>query len=292
MKTGTFTTTASGVSYPLHYKIWGDGNAQTLVCVHGLTRNSGDFKFVGEYMADRGYRVAAIDIAGRGDSSYYANPDDYNFDQYLKDIALFLKDIGCDKPASCDWLGVSMGGLLGLHLTGGDASPIRRLILSDVGPEVPQADMDLLSKFIRWEVVFNSLDEYIPLLKASIGTPYARGEADLDENYWRYMADINLRKNDAGKYIRNFDPNIAHAFETTALGQNNDLWSYWENTYQPTLALRGALSTLLTVPITEAMKTRKPNSDFQLETIAGAGHTPSLFKAEQVALIEKFLSAK
>ncbi len=289
MKTGTFETTASGVSYPLHYKIWGADNppSKTIACVHGLTRNSQEFKFVGEYLASLGYRVAALDIAGRGQSSYYANPDDYNFEQYLKDISLFLKEIGCDQPASCDWLGVSMGGLLGMCIAGGaEASPIRRLILVDVGPEVPQFDMAFLAKFIRLTPEYNSPAENVPFLKMTLGTPYSCGE--MTEDQWLYMSTVNLRKNDSEKYIRNFDPNIAHTFDTSMNAV--DFWPFWERIYQPTLALRGELSTLFPVRVADDMKTRKPNDKLTLETIAGAGHVPSLFRDDQIKIIADWLA--
>lgn len=288
MKTSTFTTTASGFEYPIHYKIWGEDNLQTLVCVHGLTGSSHDFKFIGEKLAPLGYRIAAIDMAGRGESAYYHNHNDYNFDQYLNDLTSFLKEIGCDEPASCDWLGVSMGGLLGFRIAGVENSPIRRLMLSDIGPEVPQFDLDFISKVLKLTPEYNNPADAIPILKMSIGTPYARGA--LDEDQWLYMATTALKQNDSGKYIRHFDPQIVHKFDTEPLG-NEDLWSYWERTHQPTLALRGGLSTLFPLRVAEDMKSRKPNTHFTLETIADAGHVPSLFRDEQIQIIVDWLAA-
>ena len=288
MKTGTFSTTASGFEYNLHYKIWGEDHLSTLVCIHGLTGNSADFKYLGESLSAHGYRVAAIDMAGRGDSDYYTNHHDYNFDQYLSDLTKFLIAIGCDQPESCDWLGVSMGGLLGFRMAGSPQSPIRRMILSDIGPDVPQFDLDFIAKVIRLTPEYASPDDAIPILKMSVGTPYSRGA--MADEHWRHLAQSSLKHNvDTGKYIRNFDPNIAHKFDTEPLGQE-DLWDYWERIHQPVLALRGGLSTLFPVRIAEEMATRKPNNAFTITTIPDAGHVPSLYTDEQISLITGWLS--
>lgn len=287
MKTGKIKSlTDDNNQHHLHYQIWGDGNPHTLVCVHGLTGNSDDFKFMGEKLASHNIRVVAIDMAGRGKSDYFSNSNDYNFNQYLKDLNLLLKEIGCAAPASCDWLGVSMGGLLGFRLAGIENSPIHKLILSDIGPEVPQADLDFIAKVIKLTPEYNAPSDAIPILKMSIGTPYSRGP--LTEEQWAYLAQTALKRREDGKYIRNFDPHIVHKFETEPLGAE-DLWAYWKRTYQATLLLRGELSTLLPLSIVEKMKSRKPNQDFTIETITGAGHVPSLFPDDQIDIIANYL---
>lgn len=282
----TLITTASGKTYQLHYKIWGKDNPDTLVCVHGLTGNSQDFKFVGEYLSTRGYKVVAIDMAGRGESAYFDNPDDYNFTQYEHDLDLLLNAIGCFAPQSCDWLGVSMGGLLGFRFSGREQSPIKRLILSDVGPEVPQFDLDFIAKVIRMAPEYTSPAEAVPFLKLALGTPYSRG--NLTEDLWLYFATIYLKQRADGKFIRNYDPNIAQVFEKAPLG-NGHLWEDWEATHQPTLSLRGGLSTLFSVKIAEAMKARKPNEKYTITTFDDCGHVPSLFRDDQIDVVYQWL---
>lgn len=287
MEIKTIKTTASGFEYDLHYKLWGKDNLQTIVCVHGLTGNSRDFEYVGKYLSERGYRVAALDVAGRGESAYYNNHNDYNFDQYINDINLFLKDIGCNTPQSCDWIGVSMGGLLGFRFAGIENSPVRRLILSDVGPEVPQFDLDFISKVIKIDPVYDTPDQAVPFLKMALGTPYSRGQ--MADDQWLFFANVYLKKREDGKFIRNYDPNIVHKFDSEPLGADG-LWAYWEQTYQPTLSLRGGLSTLFPVKIANEMKLRKPNQDYTVTTFDDCGHVPSLFRDDQIDVIYKWLS--
>jgi pimeloyl-ACP methyl ester carboxylesterase len=281
METKYFKTTASGFEYQLHYKIWGADNTQTIVCLAGLTGNSGDFKYVGEYLSARGYRVAALDLAGRGESANFNNYKDYNFDQYIHDITLFLKDIGCDAPASCDWLGVSLGGLLGFRFAGIENSPVRRLMLVDIGPEVPQFDLDFIAKVIKIDPA-----QAVPFMKMALGTPYSRGQ--LNDDQWHYFANVYLKKRADGKYIRNYDPDIVHVFEKEPLGANG-LWEYWEKIQQPTLSIRGGLSTLFPVTIAEQMKLRKPNDKYTIKTMDDSGHVPSLYREDQVEVLYQWL---
>lgn len=283
------TTTASGFEYSLHYKIWGAEHLPTIVCLAGLTGNSGDFKYVGEYFAARGYCVAALDLAGRGESDYFNNHNDYNFDQYIHDIHLFLKDIGCDAPASCDWLGVSLGGLLGYRFAGIENSPIRRLMLVDIGPEVPQFDLDFIAKVIKIDPVYDEPAQAVPFMKMALGTPYSRGQ--LNDDQWLYFANVYLKKRADGKYIRNYDPDIVHVFEKEPLGDAG-LWPYWERITQPVLSLRGGLSTLFPVKIADQMKARKPNDHYTIETIADCGHVPSLYRDDQIEIIAEWLNEK
>lgn len=281
------TTTASGFEYPLHYKIWGSDNLQTIVCLAGLTGNSGDFKYVGEYLAERGYRVVALDLAGRGESAYFNNYNDYNFEQYIKDIHIFLKEIGCDAPQSCDWLGVSLGGLLGFRFAGIKNSPVRRLMLSDIGPEVPQFDLDFIAKIIKIDPVYDNPAQAVPFMKMALGTPYSRGQ--LNDDQWLYFANVYLKQREDGKYIRNYDPDIVHLFEREPLGADG-LWAYWELTHQPTLSLRGGLSTLFPTRIAEQMKQRKPNDFYTIKTIEDSGHVPSLYREDQIEILHQWLS--
>ncbi|MEK7801646.1 MAG: alpha/beta hydrolase, partial [Pseudomonadota bacterium] len=225
MKTGTFQTHTTTGFYPLHYKIWGDDNRETLVCSAGLLGNSDDFKFVGETLAGLGYRIVSLDMPGRGLSAYFKDSADYNYRQYISDLNNFLVLIGCSEPHSCDWFGVSMGGLLGIRLAGMENSPIRRLILSDVGPEVPQFDLDFILKVMSSTPEYKTPEDALPFFKMALGTPYSRGP--MNDAQWLYMVNTALKKRADGMYIRNFDPALADMFAREPLGEI-PLWPFWD----------------------------------------------------------------
>ena len=97
--------------FPLAYIDRGALNGQPpVICVHGLTRNARDFDYLGEAMAaDR--RVIAIDVAGRGGSGLLPDPALYQPPVYAQQILAALDVWGFGEV---DWVGTSMGGLIGM----------------------------------------------------------------------------------------------------------------------------------------------------------------------------------
>lgn len=268
----------------LSYLTWGPDNGTPIVCVHGLTGNALDFKFVGEHFAKLGYRVLAIDMPGRGQSDWIS-PSDYNFDRYIPDLENFLKQ---ENITSCIWLGVSMGGLLGIRMAGKEKSAIEKLILVDVGPEVPQDQLDFISGYLSLAPVFETIEGVVGAMKQSIGTPFYRGP--MTEEQWKFFAESSMRKLEDGRYTRSFDPGIAQEFKSQPLG-HTDMWHEWEKITQPVLAIRGELSLLFPVRIAEDMKKRKKGEAMAFATIADAGHVPSLYPDDQLQIIEHWLAA-
>jgi len=95
------------------YVDWGEASAKPLVCVHGLTRCARDFDFLAAEMARHGYRVICPDVAGRGDSSWLADPMDYAVPTYTKHMLMLLAQLELE---SVHWVGTSLGGLIGMAI--------------------------------------------------------------------------------------------------------------------------------------------------------------------------------
>ena len=96
------------------YSEWpGPKGARTLVCVHGLTRNGKDFEVIAEALSAH-YRVVCPDMPGRGRSDYLTQTAEYGFPLYLADVAALIARLDVE---SVDWLGTSMGGLIGMTVT-------------------------------------------------------------------------------------------------------------------------------------------------------------------------------
>ena len=266
------------------YLQWGDDNRPAIVCIHGLTGNALDFKFVGQYFEKLGYRTLAIDMPGRGQSEWLAAKD-YNFDRYVSDLNNFLTH---ENIKTCIWLGVSMGGLLGIRMAA-ETSKIEKLILVDVGPEVPQDQLDFISAYLTLAPVFETIEGVVGAMKQSIGTPFYRGP--MTEEEWKFFAESSMKKLPDGRYTRSFDPAIADNFKTQPLGKT-DLWDAWEKITQPVLTIRGELSLLFPVQIAEDMKRRKQGADMAFKTIADAGHVPSLYPDNQIDIIRNWLQSQ
>ena len=117
------------------YRDWGAPSAPTVFCVHGLSRNSRDFDPLARVLAEN-HRVVCPDLVGRGRSDWLADPTDYHLLQYNLDLTVLAARIGAEN---FDWIGTSLGGLMGIALAGIPNSPIRRLVINDVAPEIPAA---------------------------------------------------------------------------------------------------------------------------------------------------------
>ena len=125
------------------YWEWGDpANARVLVCVHGLSRQGRDFDTLAQALSDR-YRVVCPDVVGRGQSDWLADPMGYQIPAYVADMVTLLARLDAQ---TVHWVGTSMGGLIGLGLAAQRGSPLRRLVLNDVGPAIEPAALKRIGK--------------------------------------------------------------------------------------------------------------------------------------------------
>ncbi len=169
----------------IHYTEWGDpANTRVLVCVHGLTRNGRDFDDFARAMADH-YRVLCPDIAGRGQSDWLTDKSGYSYAQYLADMAVLIARSGA---VVVDWVGTSMGGLIGMLLAAQPHTPIRHLVMNDVGPFIPKAALERIASYVGQIQTFNSMAEaehYIRTVSAPFGP--------LNDAQWRHLTTYSIR---------------------------------------------------------------------------------------------------
>jgi len=259
---------------------WGDSaNPRVVVCVHGLTRNGRDFDALAAALADR-YRVICPDVVGRGDSDWIA-AGDYGFPQYCNDMANVIARSGA---VEIDWVGTSMGGIIGMLLAAQAKSPIRRMVLNDVGPLIPKAAQDKIAETVGDDPIFDSVDaaaDYISRVNAGFGR--------LTQAQWRDLARSAVKRREDAKFIWKRDPAIGKTFVTQP---RNDvvLWPVWDMVKCPVLLLRGVESELLPAAVAEEMTRRGPNA--RLLTIPEAGHAPALLIDNQIRPIREFLLAQ
>ncbi len=267
--------------YTLVYSDWGDKDANPIIGVHGLTGNGFDFDFLAEDLIQHGHRVIAIDLAGRGRSDFLNDPMQYDYDHYVSDLHTLLDHLELD---SVDWIGISLGGLLGMRIAGSENSPIKKLIINDVGPTVPQAALDFIYNVIKVEYTFKDIEELEARMRATRGLTWG----PLEDIHWTHMAKHNYRKREDGLLSYAYDPEIARVFENSPIG-DVDLWQKWKAIECPALVIHGAQSMLLTQDIIDQMRESQP--DFDLLTLQGCGHVPSLMTPDQIEMIRTWLSA-
>lgn len=278
MKTKHVLSSNTAGQHRIVYQDWGrEDNPNVLICVHGLTRNSHDFDYLAENLSQR-YRVIAPDIVGRGNSDWLPDPSLYTIEQYVKDMAILIKHLGV---SSVDWIGTSLGGIIGMTMAALPQSPVRRLILNDIGACVKKDAIAFLATSLAQTPQFSSLDE----LRAFLRQSYAHTGA-LKEEHWEHMSRYDHRLNEDGTYARNYDPQLV---QSMAPGHSNDidLWQQWDAIRCPTLILHGAQSLILTAALCDEMLARNPHAS--VITLPGVGHTPSLMVPEHIDIVNEWL---
>ena len=257
---------------------WGDPDAtRTVVCVHGLTRNARDFDHLAQALVARGARVLAVDVVGRGRSAWLDDPGGYTVPAYAGHLSLLLADLGL---TTVDWVGTSMGGLIGMVLAAAERSIIDRLVLNDVGPFIPEAALAQIGDYLGLDLRFASLDALEQHLR-EIHAPFG----PLSDAQWRHLAEHSARQDGDG-FRLNYDPRIREPFMDQLEG-DVDLWMLWEQITMPTFVLRGAESRLLDAATAQAMQDRGPKAE--LATLAGIGHAPALMAEDQIGLVARWL---
>lgn len=271
----------------LAYWEWGDpANPRVLVCAHGLTRQGRDFDALARRLCDR-YRVVCPDVAGRGESDWLPDPAGYALPQYVADMVVLLARL---NAAELSWLGTSMGGLIGLALASLPGSPLRRLVLNDVGPSIEAAALQRIAAYVGEQMRFASVEEGAAALRAISQGFGAFGDAEwLALNRPMFRPDAGV--SGAAGVRLHYDPAIADNLRliTPALAAAGEaqLWDAWDRLQIPVLLLRGADSDLLSAATATSMTLRGPRA--RLVTLAGVGHAPLLDRPEQQAPILAFL---
>jgi len=286
------------------------GQAQpdhVVLCVHGLSRQSRDFDVLAQALAPSAL-VVCVDVAGRGHSDWLADPMAYQVPTYATDLAVLMGHLrqrhasahaaDDDAPAlRIDWVGTSMGGLIGLVVAAQAALGIRRLVLNDVGPELQWPALQRIGGYLGQMPVY--ADEQVAAdtlrqLFAGFG-PHTPAQ-------WLALTRPMLRPVQGG-WTLHYDPAIAQPFHAmlsatgeqlaaarqAAVAGEAMLWALYDSLTQPTLLLRGEHSDLLSAATAQAMTERGPRA--RCLTVAGVGHAPTLVADDQVAAVRDFLLA-
>lgn len=258
------------------YKEWGSAdNERVLVCVHGLARNSRDFDDLALALS-RDYRVICPDIVGRGESDWLPPGQEYGFQQYLNDMTTLLARLEVDQV---DWVGTSMGGIIGMCLAALPNSPIKNLVLNDIGGFVSSASLQRISTYLG-DKRFSSLEE----VEAYMRSTYL-AYRNISDAQWQRLAKYGSRPLEKGEYALHYDPAIAETTKANS-DQDVDLWPVWSAISIPQLLIWGDASDVLD----EATVTRmQENERLSLYRINGIEHAPSLMEAEQIQQIQGWL---
>jgi pimeloyl-ACP methyl ester carboxylesterase len=263
------------------YTEWGEAaNPNVLLCVHGLTRSGRDFDVLAQALA-RDYRVVCPDVVGRGRSGRLVDPRYYGVPQYVSDMVTLIARLNVEKV---DWFGTSMGGLIGMALAGLPDTPVRKMLVNDVGPRLEAGAIQRIGEYLGRPVHFDTQQQaidYLWQISQSFG-PHTPEQ-------WRALSEPLLREQDGGWTLR-YDPRIAEPFrsmtpEQAAAGEAM-LWQGLAAFDGSLLVVRGERSDLLSRETAAEMVERARHAS-SVE-IPGVGHAPTFVDPAQVQVARTF----
>lgn len=267
--------------HKVRYWEWGpEDAARTCVCVHGLTRNGRDFDDLAQGLAARGWRVAAPDVVGRGESDWFIGKEGYDFATYAADMSLLLARLG-GGPVS--WVGTSMGGLIGQMMAAARNAPIERMVLNDIGPYLDVEGLIRIKGYVGNDPSYGSFEE----AKAAIDAVTDKF-GPMDDAQRKRFVEVAIRERPGGAITMNYDPKIAWAFKENEPAAV-DMWPLWSLIQCPVLVLRGGDSDLLSAATTARMQAEGPKAEEYV--VPGVGHAPALMTEAEIGRIAEFLEA-
>ncbi|KQP19917.1 alpha/beta fold hydrolase [Pseudorhodoferax sp. Leaf265] len=277
------------------YWQWGDtGNPHVVVCVHGLSRQGRDFDALARVLAPY-MRVVCPDVVGRGRSDWLADPAHYQMPVYAADMLAMLAQLQAQSPITqLDWVGTSMGGLIGLVVAGQAGlplpAPVRRLVLNDVGPVVQWDALQRIGTYLGKSGTYASLEQAAAAMWA-VSTGFGPHSPQQWLDLSRHMVRPAVAGAPDGPLVLHYDPRIAEPFGalTQQVAEQGEamLWQLYDRIEADTLLLRGADSDLLTRATAEQMVLRGPRA--RLLEFAGVGHAPTLVADDQRQAVVAFL---
>ena len=263
----------------LHVTEWGHEHTEVVVAWHGLARTGRDMDDIAAHLAQR-YRVLCPDTIGRGLSQWSPDPDrEYCLAFYAQLAEGLLDQLGIDRVL---WLGTSMGGAIGLRAAAGALrGRIRKLVMNDIGPELPMAARQRILNYAGNPSAFATVSELEAYFR-TIYKPYGW----LSDAQWRRLTETSTRRLPDGRVTPHYDPAMVRQFVVHP--NDHEQWDAWDSLDIPVLALRGETSDLLPPEVAERMRNRGPRA--VVVTLPGCGHAPALNTPEHCALVERFFA--
>lgn len=269
------TCLATDDFHKVNYLDWGNPESKKIaICVHGVSRNGRDFDYLAKFLVSQGYRVICPDMPGRGKSDWLPLAMDYNMPFLASILTTFINLHPSDELL---WVGTSMGGLLGMLIASRARTPIKKLIINDIGPFLDGESLKRILHYLKIMPTFKTYDLAKNFLGQILAPFGIKTEEDLD-----HMTTYSFFINPEGDYQLAYDPNVLATFQT----EDTDLWSFWDPIQCQTLVIRGQNSHILSME-TAARMAEKDN--VHLVEFPDVGHAPALMDADQIKVIGDWL---
>lgn len=232
------------------YTLWDGDPERTVILVHGLGSNRKTWNPIVDRLSPE-LRVLAPDLRGHGDSDW--TREGYRLGQFVDDLRAFATELAGPR---FDLVGHSLGGRIAISYAGQHRTALRRLVISDQGPEVPR---DGAIK-VRENRTANLSVKGLRTRKAALDMVRTM-HPDWKPFWHSIYVDSMYRKNWAGRLVEKSDPDLVWITGSLSLKDVPHLWKMSARIKAPTRLLWGKKSLLLNADIVERMKRTIPNLD-------------------------------
>ncbi|MGN7661863.1 MAG: alpha/beta fold hydrolase [Anaplasma sp.] len=268
----------------MYYRLYNSSTMRDktpLICVHGMGGNCMCFDYLGRAISD--FPVILVDVVGRGRSSWLKDNSLYNYDTYCNSMLHLAKYFDIK---TCNYLGTSMGGIIGMFLAARfrDVLEIKKLILNDIGPQISEKPLLELVKLFTQLPTFDDKIQARRYFETTLRNFGIEGE-----DQWNHIVENRIMERD-GKYIPTLDPGIGIALEREVrkIGFFFGAWDVWEQLEcERILVLKGEFSNILTPDVLKRMLESKQNVDHI--KYYGVGHVPSLLADSRIQDVKRWL---
>ena len=262
----------------LHYLDFGGTEKPPLVCIHGLTGNAHHFDALAPHLMSH-YHVLALDVRGRGDSSW-GPPMDYGPQTYVSDLKEFLDALAIRRVTL---IGTSMGGVISMMFAGGYPEAVTKVVLNDIGPDIEPAGLMRIMNYVgQAPERFNDMAE----VRAYYRETYPPAASLSDDTLTEWVR-WSVKPADGGGLTWKMDPAVRRPQRGGSAARPIDLWLHYNRIMAPILIVRGAESDILARDTAERMI--KVQRGVRMVEVPRVGHAPSLAEPEALAAIGDFL---
>lgn len=270
----------------LHYAEWGSSldPGTPVVCLPGLSRNTDDFAPLARALAFEGRarrRVLALDYRGRGLSEWDSEWTNYDLRVENEDILSLLAAAGVSRAI---FVGTSRGGMHAMTIAVARPTLIAATVLNDIGPVVEPLGLMRIKAYVGKLPAPRGWDDAVKAVQSTMSAHFpALSDAD-----WLAYARMTFSEKD-GVLAGRYDPKLMRTLDGVGPDMHRiELWPLFEALAQrPILAIRGAMSDILSEETFAEMQKRSPTCEGHV--VAGQGHAPLLIDAPTIARIAQFV---
>ncbi len=269
---------ASADGLRLAYHDGGPRDGLPVLCLAGLTRNSGDFEYLAAHLAH--VRLIAMDYRGRGASDWASDCQSYCIPTEARDVLALLDHLEIARTAI---IGTSRGGLIAMTLAALAKERLIGTLLNDVGPVVEADGLTHIQGYLGKRPEFATQAEF-----AAAKPALMPGFANVPATRWAAEVAHQTIQGCDGLHLT-YDPALRTAFLAASAHPAPDLWPFFDGLDGLPLALiRGANSNILSPDTAAEMRRRRPDMGFA--EIPDRGHAPFLDEPAALAAINTWIS--